>query len=373
MNEIDTVYNNLLFHSNNVSHEDISLFSGCAGDILLLNDLFHHHEEERFRELIDVCVDYVLDGTDRINGLSFSSGLCGVLYSLLSVKESVDVELPDIEDFDSIIWGQVNHAFCAGNYDLQSGLLGYGLFYLKLSESYEEYRDRVRDICKMICNLIITQKDGIILPYRLEAHPLFANDALWTNNGFLHGINSVIAFFLICIKSGVYDRQILEITRKMLNHEMSLYDGQMVSYPMAYMYDSQVDLILDKRKTGLFYCTGDYGIITNFLKASEIFNDQAFLRTAKESYKRTIRRLQMGETNEESCFCHGKATLVYFMEKLRDLLENYTYSCDRELYEISNSLATTGNMSILNGDNGINMTLLSKHMKCSLERVLLLQ
>ena len=374
MNEIETVYNNLLLHSNSVSQKDLSLFSGCAGDILLLNDLFRHHEEDRFRDLINVCIDYVLDRAEEINGLSFSSGLCGVLYSLLSVKDTVDVDLPDLDDLDSVIWEQVDQAFCTGNYDLQSGLVGYGLYYLKLSEISEKHRDRVRDICKMICSLLVTQQDRIILPYRLEAHPLFAKDALWTNNGFLHGVNSVIAFFLICIKSGVYDQQIIEITLKLLNLEMSLYDEQQVSYPMAYMYDPQLDLILDKRKTGLYYCTGDYGIINNFLKASELFDDQAFLRTARDSYNRIIRRLQTGETNKELCFCHGKATLVYFTERLRELSDNNTYSCDRERFEITNSLASTaGDASVLNGDNGINMALLSKHMNCSLERVLLLR
>lgn len=374
MNEIETVYKNLLLHSNSAPHKNLSLFSGSAGDILLLNDLFHHHEEERFRELIDVCIDYVLEGAEGIDDLSFSSGLCGVLYSLLSVKDTVDVDLPDIEDLDSVVWGQVNHTFRSGNYDLQSGLLGYGLYYLKLSETNDKYIDRVRDICKMICELFVAQRDGIILPYRLETHPLFAKDVQWTNNGFLHGVNSVIAFLLICIKSGVYDQRIIETTLKLLNFEVSLYDEQMVSYPMAYMYDSQFDLILDKRKTGLYYCTGDYGIITNYLKASELFDNQVFLRAAKCSYKRIIRRLQAGETNKDFCFCHGKATLVYFTERLRELSEKDTYSCDREIIEITNSLTTTtGDASVLNGDNGINMALLSKHMICSLERVLLLQ
>ncbi len=374
MNEIETVYKNLLLHSNSASHKDLSLFSGCAGDILLLNDLFHHHEEERFRELIDVCIDYVLEGAEGIDDLSFSSGLCGVLYSLLSVKDTVDVDLPDIDDLDSVVWGQVNHTFRSGNYDLQSGLLGYGLYYLKLSDANDKYIDRVRDICKMICDLFVAQRDGIILPYRLETHPLFAKDVLWTNNGFLHGVNSVVAFLLICIKSGVYDQRIIETTLKLLNFEVSLYDEQMVSYPMAYMYDSQFDLILDKRKTGLYYCTGDYGIITNLWRASELFENQVFLSAAKDSYKRTLRRRQTGETNKEPCFCHGKATLVYFTERLRALSENDTDSCDREIIEITNSLTTTtGNASVLNGDNGINMALLSKHMICSLERVLLLQ
>ena len=374
MNEIDTVYNNLLFHSGDIAHKDISLFSGCAGDILLLMDLFLHKEEDRFRELISRRVDFIIDCADKISGSSFSSGLCGVLYSLLSVKDIVEVDLPDMEDFDNVIWGQVNLAFCTGNYDLQSGLLGFGLYYLKQAELDERYKDRVRDICRMICNLFIVQQDKITLPYRLEEHPFFVNDALWTNNGFLHGVNSIIAFFLICIHSGVYDPQIIELTLRLLNLEMSLFDEQMMSYPMAYMYGPNDEMILDKRETKLHYCTGDFGIILNFKNAYSILGDPSYLRTAKESYKRIIRRLQKGETTGALCFCHGKATLVYFTERLRTLLDNSAYSCERELFEITNALTTTtGDTSILNGDNGISMTLLSKHMNSSLERVLLLR
>lgn len=375
MNETEIVFQNILYRYLNGQQNDISLFYGCCGDILLLGDLYRQTKEERYRDLINCCIDKIVSQSNNINRICFSSGICGILYSLISVKDIAYVDLPDLTEYDNIIRKHVNQSFSNSNYDLQSGLIGYGVFYLKLSEHYERFRDFVIEICHMICNLLIVRNDKIFLSYHTESHPFFQKDALWTNNGFLHGINSVIAFFLICIGSGLYSQRIIDTTLNLLNNEILLYDDKMESFPMAYMYEPKSELILDKRRSKLHFCTGDYGIILNFINAYEVFSNYEYLCIAKKSYERILRRRQAGETNTKPCFCHGKATLVYFAERFKHLSNVDNDYSEIEYLEIVNRQkeAKDNKADILNGDNGINMAILSRIMVCSLERVLLLR
>lgn len=375
MNETEIVFQNIRCRYLNGQQNDISLFYGCCGDILLLSDLFRQTKEERFRDLINCYIDQILSQTNNINRISLSSGICGILYSLISVKDIANIDLPDLTEYDNIIRKYVNQSLTNSNYDLQSGLIGYGVFYLKLSEHFERYNDFVIEICHMICNLLIVKNDKISLSYHAESHPIFPKDALWTNNGFLHGINSVIAFFLICIGSGLYSQRIIDTTLNLLNNEILLFDDKMESFPMAYMYGPKSELILDKRRSKLHFCTGDYGIILNFINAHEIFSKYDYLFIAKKSYERILRRRQAGETITKPCFCHGKASLLYFAERFKHLSNVDNDYSEIEYLEIVETLkeAKDNKADILNGDNGINMAILSRIMVCSLERILLLR
>lgn len=354
-------------------HKDLSLFQGLSGDLLLLNDLYIITGQKRFKDLLSSNTDYIINNIDTIDCMGLSRGICGILYALLLIKDIEPFDINQSVELDDIIWTNVLQAYHKGDYDLQSGLIGYGLYYLCASNSDSNKKDKVKHVCQLICNLMKKTGQVIQLPYCLESHPFFSSKSIWTNNGFLHGINSVIAFFLICIKCHISDELIINTVNALLEQEYSFYTIEDPSYPMAYGFDEN-GLHLDKRPTKLYYCTGDYGITANFMNAYEIFNNNKYLEYAKKSYERIIYRLENGERNNQLCFCHGLATNVYFTERFKVLSSTNSFAQSAVFSDIlTRELKNYSKSSILDGANGIIMTLISRHSHCSLERLLLLK
>lgn len=367
---IDILYENL---KKRQDHKDLSLFHGLSGDLLLLKDLYNLTGQIRFKDLLLSNASIIIDNIDEINNIGLSNGICGILYSLMSIKDVEECSIDLSGELDELIWSSVIQAYHKGNYDLQSGLIGYGLYYLNTSDSDSYKKEKVISVCQLICNLMIKTESITLLPYHLEKHPYFSSRSIWTNNCFLHGINSVIAFFLICIKEHICNELIINTVISLLEQEYSFFIIEDQSYPIAYGFDEN-GLHIDKRPTKLYYCTGDYGIIANFLNAYELFNENKYYEYARKSYKRVANRFESGEQNKHLCFCHGLATHVYFANRFRDLTEIcFNTRIDHFSSIITRALKENHNTSILEGANGIIMTLLSQYKQCSLERILLLR
>ena len=145
---------------------------------------------------------------------------------------------------------------------------------------------------------------------------------------------------------------------------------------MAYMYSPKTGLLWDKRPTKLYYCTGEFGIINNLITYAELFGSLSCIDAAKNIFTRIVNRIYDGERNENACFCHGKATLLYFLKKFRFLLNEIPLQyieIERTIRDqlIKSLKHNELNQSLLNGENGILLSLFHTHAN-SVERALLL-
>ena len=355
--------------------EDISLFKGIAGDNLLLKDLFLLTNDGQYKGLLKRNVELILSRLDSIEKFYFSEGLCGIIYGLVTVSDIVDVPLDSMDGFTEVLQEYAKQRLSLCDYDVQSGLIGLGLINLALSKNRLTDADATIRICNLISSLL-TEKDGFVcLPYKRERHPFFPQGTTWTNNGFLHGINSVLAFFLICIKEGVYNKSILDWAKRIAENQCAFIENTLGSFPMAYFSDDSGKLFLDSRLTKLHFCTGDFGIINNLCLFAEVFNSNDYWLAAQKAYLKVVRRLLAGESCTDHCFCHGKAGLVFFLERFRSLFYNESLAVivsesKRQLVR-SLSLRESDN-GILNGKQGFIFALLGNRVNSSFERVLLI-
>lgn len=356
--------------------ENISLFKGLAGDILLLKDLFLLTNDCQYEELLRRNVEYILTHIKDLDFFCLSNGLCGVLYALLDVSDVLEIQFPDTDCISDALLERAALRQVMGEYDLQTGLIGLGIFGLALCQRGIIEKEVTLLICNSICELLDEEQGIAFLPYKREIHPFFPAGRTWTNNGFLHGINSVLAFFLICIRDGIYCSTMVDWVKLISSNQLDFLCKLEESFPMGYCLSDSGTLVYDNRRSRLHYCTGDFGIINNLYLFSQIFGEQDYLLAARRAYMRVVQRFLAGEQCRMDCFCHGKAGLVFFLERFKPLVYNDFLA--NFITENKSSLVFTltskrHNPGILDGNNGIIMALLGSRINCSLGRVLLLQ
>lgn len=371
LNNTDLIVRNIL--CNNYDHTDISLINGLSGESLMLYDCINLSDNILIKDKLDYNINFVLENIDKQTDSTFGYGIIGVLYALVRLNNlryvSIDCSELIIQN-KTIIDNLIKHH--SGNYDLMRGLLGIGVYCLEIYKFDAKAKLFLALVIDALLECYSDFDDYKLIQYTAEKHSDFS-DIPYVNTGLLHGMTSVISFFLLCLKEGYVDERLQSYIQDYLNIIVQVrLSNDMQTFPRAFSICKKT-FIIDKYPTNLFYCNGDLGIINTFLIAFDILADDYYYNIAQRAYVKCIKKIQAGIVPKNKCFCHGLAGLYYFVSKFNKYFKIKEVEPLLEEWKlILYNSAKNKQQNLLNGYKGIIMSLLSHYQISQIERILLL-
>lgn len=355
---------------------DISVIRGKSGEILLLLDELLLEGNTKVKNQVERSINQTLNAIDECCDISFGYGMTGVMYLLALTKQYSYISYDLSQIFEYLDRSTVRQlSEFNGNYDLLHGLVGLGVSYLARSKCDDTAKVIIEQILLSIeqCYISINKYDFI--PYRIESHTLFT-DNLWVNTGLLHGMTSVVAFYLICIKEGLVTPKLINRVNEYMDilEKIQQYNKFSV-FPNAFIINEDNDFICDNSSSGFFYCHGDLGIANTILMAADILHNNEYYNLAERTITNFYDRMHSVDLNYYNpFFCHGMAGVYYFLMRFT---KYYPYSRNIEIaremqVRLTHTNAQKVPLGILNGRTGVEMALKSERRSSFIERVLLL-
>jgi len=319
------------------STDDATLADGAAGHALVHAysasvSPGHRTDDTASREL-DRAIDAVAS-TEMTPSLY--AGFLGVAWTaqLLS-GAGMDSAADANEDIDAALLELVAVSPWSGEYDLISGLVGFGVYALErlprpaASSMLEAIVDRLDELGER-------RNDGItwhtpvrfLPPHARESHP----DG-WYNLGLAHGVPGVIAFLAgVCAA-----RVAAPKARPLLDGAVSwlLARGGPQSDEAAFGYC--VDRSNGPEPSRHAWCYGDPGVATAVLLAARAISQAAWRDVALSVARRAALRPRPHTGVVDASLCHGAAGLAHLYNRLfqatgeRDFAVEARYWIERTL------------------------------------------
>lgn len=358
---------------------NLSLFHGVSGNALVLYELYSLTGRADVKRILDAAVDYICREISICGDVDFCKGYCGILYMMayLSGKQYFETDIETFSMFDSIFADYIESLRIKGYYDLQTGLLGFGAYYLELIKLFPEKKAYLRMVIEALLSISRKYEDCIYWPDRQEKHRVFTNID-WANMGHLHGMPSILSFLIACIKRGLWTDELSYIIRQGFNTLFKCMTDDPAYTFVPCLGITEDGLIQEKVRipTPIFLCNGDFGPINVLYEGGKIFGDKIYLEAARNAFEKLSFRF--GNENEYNsvCLCHGWSSLLYFLNRFRELsdtdfsniLENIKTLLFHELSSKKNV-----NPGLLTGYEGIILSLISSDIQnACIETILML-
>lgn len=358
---------------------DDSILQGRCLYILMSFELFKITRDKTFKINAEKHLDQLAGSVLKYRSCNLGYGLCGILYTLVYLANSdfIEVDSRFFDAYDEELFFFVDRVSKSHNYDLLSGLIGIGIYYIELGKLEKRLKNNVYYVIDKVILLSTEIEKSIYWEYKFERPPKNYNGVV--NLGLLHGMPSVLLFLLICYKEN-YKSDFYE--DKIRNGLKFITSNQYINnFGFSYShYFGIKDGVLKKEilDDSFAYCKGDLGIILLFQKAYEVLGDESFRKYSKELYHNIQDKLvEIHLRKLNPYFCHGKAgilTLVNVYEKL-----NSDIGSKKKVIEaLTNDLifdfnVNNSNNSLLEGNSGVLFALVKLTYSIrSIERLLLL-
>lgn len=357
---------------------ELSLFNGCCADILLLFEMYRCTRDAEIKNLLDSKIDWLNKEMDGCQTFNLYEGFAGILfiYAYLLNNGRNITELDDhfFPQFDTTFQDYIDTLYFTNNYDLLFGLIGIGIYYIEISKLYPDKRKYVYYIIKNILQLVQGRNDSAIYwTYTLEK---VEETGEIVNLGLLHGMPSIISFFVICIQENYGSAELYRILRQAYE-ALFAFKTDHPAYSYAhYCRFRNGEMHPNPVSTELFYCYGDLGVAHSVLIGKDIYGKQAFWQQNMKALLNKIeRRLSPDYRFESCCFCHGWAYLLYFYRKNRvffskPMTEDDLFRIEQKCYKAV--LYHELGPGILSGYHGVILSLLPLKKGNAFERLLLL-
>lgn len=363
--------NILCRNENNV----LSLFNGIGADILCLSEQIIISPDSEIKNECYKKLDFLIRNIEECELVNFSDGIIGLLFLLIYLEKHglIITETGFYDEFDGIIKHFINYSYRIGNYDLLNGMLGAGVYYLEMTGLFTEKMHILQNIIGKLKNLIV---NNTYWRYTMEGLNSSNKDVV--NLGFLHGIPSILSFFMTCKQRGILNLSDVALIYKMLKNFIKFQINiKTNSYPNYIFYDENMQLVVPNQETRLGYCYGDLGIIAMYLKAYKTFGDECFFNIAKQMLEKIANRITY-ENISNDYFCHGISSVFYFINQFNAITsssnEHLFTSLKKELYKKLISIDFNQHPGgILTGYHGIFLSLLSPNRSVALDKILLLK
>lgn len=355
---------------------DISLFDGISADCLILHSLYEETHDETAQKLLRRKIKLINEYHGESLDMTFGRGVLGIMY-LFSIINEATID-PDV--IEKQLGSYINNCRRVKNYDLQYGLIGVGLLCVReAKKANQKYTVLLDSIIESLMALLESLPNGIELAYYyLERHYMLADKEKWCNMGLLHGLPSIIVFFLICIKEGFGNIPMANHINSFMKLMADILVKTDYLIPTSLWYQ-EASLKSGFAGYGLTYCTGCLGLINTLAMAYETIGDEACYNHARICLMRNIEDLDNYLDMNVNCFCHGNAGTMYLLSKLSKSLNVHinskAISFMREKLLIEYTSSNKYNAGLLNGKTGLTLSLLwgsSGKGNKTMERILLL-
>lgn len=360
---------------------DNSLFNGICASLLTNYEVYSLYHDRSHEEKSYLLIDQLLNSINDSKTLYFSNGLAGILYTLayLSNEKFIITNNKLYNQFDPYFDNFIRSQIKLKNYDILCGIIGIGIYYLELNKLTNCKRFQIKKILETLISISVEDERGLYWCFNLESYSLINSKII--NLGYLHGIPSIISFFLLCYKEGhninnldVYINKALSFLIRIMSNDDTF------SYPNYLNSSTSITLDNSARTSRLAYCYGDMPIAHLFFEASYILNETKYFNIAIQISSKLFPRLLNKDNTSNAFFCHGLSSEIYFVNSFRYV--NPLYNNKILLENLNNDLLFNHILNddnpnhingLLDGYNGVLLSLLSTFKHNSIERILVLR
>jgi hypothetical protein len=245
---------------------------------------------------------------------SLYSGFTGIGWAARHVMEMLGESSSDLtEELDLAVEQYVSHSPWKEDYDLISGLVGYGVYCLEQGGSPPAQR-ALAHIVERLYELAERSDDEARWFTRPELlveqqRQLYPNG--YYNLGLAHGIPGVIALLARTYRAGIAREKSLWLLERsvpwLLNRRLT---GMNSSFSGFFLPDRKSE---DCR---LAWCYGDAGIAAALLQAARCTGTKSWEEEALAIARKAALRKHETCGVRDVCFCHGAAGLTHVFNRL---------------------------------------------------------
>jgi lantibiotic modifying enzyme len=296
--------------------EGVAVAGGQAGISLFYAYLEADSPGRGYGEESMACLDSSIDalGTSDV-GPELYSGFSGVAWAVDHLQGRL-LEADD-DDPNEQIDAAVRECLAApwaGDYDLITGLVGFGVYALERLR-----RPTAAEVVRLVLDHLETlaERDECGLrwftPPRLlwEGARETAPEGLY-NLGVAHGMPGVVGFLAAVCEAGVE----VERARRMLAESVLWLLAQQVGWEGSAIFPSVTGPGLKPTPSRLAWCYGDAGIAATLLRAARAAGEPAWEVAARRIALVAARRPMEECGVVDAGLCHGSAGLVQIFNRL---------------------------------------------------------
>lgn len=323
--KIKEIYSELTQNQVILGDKRYDILGGKTGEIIfkLSYHKFFKSEYEILYDDISELIDRMSDNGHVSGGIS---GLAGVLYALLLVKE----QYPEIDDIDELfnqVEGLVINAFyefiSVKNYDYLHGATGIASIFLNAENKYKKH-------IEYFVNSIYDEfyDKSSLVKFSKFNDSTFSYDFKYnySNSSFSHGITGLIFVLTKTYNLGI-ERDKTKIIFKNLTElykDFEIKEDNSISKYTNYLPNSSVS-------TRMAWCVGDLGISIALWSVGDCLNENEYKQKAISIFDKCYERRQLKENLIfDSGFCHGMSGIAQMFSKIYSMTKEEKYfNCSR--------------------------------------------
>lgn len=346
-----------------------ALIEGVGVRIITCYNLYCHTENPIYLEAVQTGAEELLNSLDEVPDGSFGYGKAGILYLLLFLRrqEMIDFDLAVLTFYENEITDACQAYVVSHIYDLQSGYIGIGLYYLEAYLSGEkQFAKKLDVLVEDIEQAAVHTKGGICWRYYLQGE-----NGRSVNIGLLHGVCSLLSFLsLIYPYVSLKENICILLAEGFCFIESLKKEG---IYPYGYDFANKDRLQTSRHNYS--YCLGETGIYSTYLLINSILRNSRIEEAVKQ-----LATVYMQQTVNlgNPYFCHGMSGVLYLYNRICETDEKWTNNRKKDtcLNLLSQMRIEKGIPHLLSGIDGIILTLLmcnKGNYETGWERMLLLR
>lgn len=363
--------NQIYFINSFIDSSDIEVYSsgvsyGLGGVSLFKYYLYLLTQEEKY---LQDSINYLDDAMNLISSKDYSPipNLSSELLEIVNLiyyyinEQVLDTESVEgfLEIIEPILDREYSKILEKETLSPQSGLVGFGMYYLKKQKYI-----RVHEVLEKVIKKAVSYEDGLVWQSDVERNGNYFHEL-----GIFHGSAGIINFLLECLKDEKFTTEIdiRDIIDKALKSIIYLEKtGEHNFFP------SQIEDTKYPVKSNLVY--GDIGIATILYKSGKVLKDDSLKVKAKQVLERCFKGTDK-ITKDEASLIFGTSG-VYSIIGLIESEEDFDFEIDKkEILELLqeeeknnfsplyNRFIPASSLSFSSGASGVGIAMIAGKIK----------
>jgi lantibiotic modifying enzyme len=296
---------------------DPSVGRGAAGIALFLHYWAAAVQDELAFERAEALLDWsALALTTLPLGPSLYSGFSGVAWTIAHLeREGLSPKATDLDEIDAALLQHIEPSGRQVSYDLITGLVGCGVYFLERLPSPAALAGLERVVCTL-ASMAEPATDGLCWVTPPELLPTW-QAVLFPDGkydlGMAHGVAGIIALLAGALRAGVATEQV----RELLDGGIRWLFRQQLSGKVPARFPSLV-----ARGRGpapepsrMAWCYGDPGVAAALLLAADAAGNAALSASAIDLLRTSAVRNRKETGVEDAPLCHGSAGLAHLFHR----------------------------------------------------------
>lgn len=313
---INNIKNELADKVISVTHADLGLLDGVAGNLIFIYKLALFNDSDSY-EVFSREFDNLINkiGTRELN-LSLNNGYSGIGWAVEYFNQKQQEYDSDFcEVFDNILINST-HKEWEGEIEALFGLAGIAVYAsrrMKQKQAFELYNN----VIDLFTNLAISHSENTISWLNPKGSLFNSEDGVAEYNlGLAHGVPGIISSLIPALESKELTPKVTPLIVGACNW---LIENKMPEVPGVCQFSYNTKKPVPAR---LGWCYGDLTIALTFVRAGKALKIPAYIDFAKELAVQASRRTNDDELVKDAGICHGTVGLALIFSILyKEFLE----------------------------------------------------